>query len=711
MATISDFIPTLGYKLPLRQLLPSQSRSNEPLTAPQIRTLWLHALALFRPFELRTEDSIMAHKHLLKHLIGNKILSSPEQTITLSATNPRVTIADLLSRAHAPCVLFLYLNCGLIRAWLGEYRNAALYFHTAIHMDDRSSPSNTAALHYLLGCAYFMLEEWKHSRKSFERCLLCFPKGWGTNRAELELAMAAPWVTTLNTHESEARSVEKSERTSESKFRYRVFIPCPDKRTTPKSENQKGKEWHEWDLERTSVETNLRAAKTNSRKRRDRRHKHGDEQFEIIGPPGSILFWPVEISNPTAPDAKPSSFQAPRSTKQPTTPCPLPHKPPVWNEETQSFEPYLPPPPTTATRLPTPTPLPSSTPIPPIPKPTWVHLESDFPSPPHTHAGTSQHFKRDIIAPSDHDYSPPLMTQESSLLDYYMHPHSANFALERHQLSKKLAKKEQNRGAAEGRGEVRRGSEPSRNRLKGLVSRSVASLRRGSRRNIVQESDKAEVRQLLNSADGVVAGGESAIEEEEDVDDEIKVRGGSRAKARKVLGLGVEFATERLAVERYDQRVRELAEEGGGPRTRKGVVSRAKVRRVLGLGEEGVVAGELPARRRAEDEDEELREMLEEEMEMEARERELGVSRAKVRRVLGLSYGYNGHALSPRSEIEEEDDEEEEGVMGEWEEEEQEEVEDWVESREEETGVKEEVEDELAGLGNGGTLLPRAYRP
>ncbi|CAF9940929.1 MAG: hypothetical protein HETSPECPRED_002682 [Heterodermia speciosa] len=774
MATISDFISTLDYKLPSRQLLPSQSRSNEPLTAPQIRTLWLHALALFRPFDLRTEDSIMAHKHLLKHLIGDKTLSSPEQNITLTATDPRVTIADLLSRAHAPYVLFLYLNCGLIRAWLGEYRNATLYFHTAIHMDDRRSPSNTAALYYLLGCAYFMLEEWKHSRKSFERCLLCFRNDWGTKPAELELVMAAPWVSTLNRHENGARSTVKNERRLESEFMYRVFIPCPeeDKREMPKSVNHKDKEWDEWVLERTSVETNLIAARTKSGKRRGNRHENGDEQIEIIGLPGGVLFWPVEISNPTAanPSDTRSSFEAAIPTEQPT-PCPPPHpqlpehKAPAWNEETQSFEPYLP---STATRFHTPFPLShlheSPSCMPRHPKSSWVHTEFELPIPPHTHGG-SRHFDRDIIAPSDYDYSPPL-TQESSLLDYYMNPHSADFALDR-QSSKKMSKKERNRqrleraakGRLSARGEAlavlvgRREGESegksSNSRFKGLMRRSVASLRRGSKpeneveeklrrrskRNVVQEGNRAEVRNILNVANELAAEGlvvENAIEEDDDVEEapdgrarlrdrEVQsFREGNSAKARKMLGLGYEFATDRLsvktAVEKYDKKVKELSEETEEVkklRAKKAVVSNAKVRRVLGL-EDGFQAGELSARRAIEEEYEKMRELFEDEEhdEMDLRERELGVSRAKARKMLGLSYGLTGQgSLSPRSVREEDYNEEE---MEEWSEYDDEGVEGWVEEprEEEETGVLEvEAEESLAGLGDGGTLLPRAYKP
>ena len=760
MATISDFIPTMGYKLPFRQLLPSQSRSNEPLTAPQIRTLWLNALALFRPFELKTEDSIKAHKHLLKHLIGDRTLSSPEQNTTLTDSDLRVTIADLLSKAHAPCVLFLYLNCGLIRAWLGEYGNAALYFHTAIHMDDRISPANTATLYYLLGCVYFMLEEWKHSRKSFERCLLCFRKGWGTKPAELELGMAAPWVSTLNRHENEARSTGKSERTLESEFRYRVFVPYPEeeKRTTPKSENTKDKEWHEWTLERTCVETNLTAAKTKSGHRGSQDATAEDEQIEVIGFPGGVLFWPVEISTSTAADASDvrSSSQAPLSTEQPTH-CPLPipllfdHKPPAWNEETQSFEPYLPP--TVTTRFPPP--LPSSRPpapprrISPPRQSSWAHIESELPYPPYTYGG-SRHFDPDIITPSDNDYSPPL-TQESSFLPYYTSPHSAASAPGR-QTSGKPSRKEPKRRRAEqaargrfspreealamleGRRESEGEGKNSSQRLRGLVRRSMASLRRGSRpekrveerarrrgkRDVVQERSRAEVRDILGLDNGCVAEGlsvESAIEDDDEKTEVQSAREGSRAKARKMLGLGYEIATERSSprtpVVKDGIRVKELveeieaAEQGLGPRAQKVGVSRTKLRKILGL-DDDFPAGALSARRIAEDDDREIGELLEE---VDMRAREMEVSRAKARKVLGLSYGFATPELSPRSTIDDAEwEEEEEEEMGEWADEE-EGVEDWEEPREEEGEIsKIETGDLLTGLGHGGTLLPLAYK-
>ena len=125
-----------------------------------------------------------------------------------------------------------------------------------------------------------------------------------------------------------------------------------------------------------------------------------------------------------------------------------------------------------------------------------------------------------------------------------------------------------------------------------------------------------------------------------------------------------------------------------------------------GLGQVGEesAAGEGSARRvvEEEEEEEEMRELLEEEMEMNSQEREWRISRAKARKVLGLSYGFMGPGLTPRTVMEEE--EEEKGGFLE-EDEEEGWVEDWVEPRGEEVG------DVPTGLGDGGMLLPLAYKP
>ena len=257
MTTVTDLIPIKGLKLPLRQLLPSQSRSNEALTPPQIKTLWQYALASYRPFALQTEFSVTAHKNLLKHLINDQASFSPKNAVDpFVSSKAWLTTTELNSSTHAPYVLILYLNLGLIRAWLGEDFCAAYYFQTAASMIDPNLPANTAVLYYLLGCAQYLLKQWKASRKSFHRCFLAFRRRdekIDPDEGELELHMAAPWVGALldKQQKKERRQDRKSK--MEKSFTYKIYVSCfaEDDEITPRKKNAKGVDWEEWTLERS----------------------------------------------------------------------------------------------------------------------------------------------------------------------------------------------------------------------------------------------------------------------------------------------------------------------------------------------------------------------------------------------------------------------------------------------------------------------------
>ena len=391
MATLADFLTNPDLKLPVRQFLPKYSRTNEAATAPQIHTLWLRAISLFRPFDLQIDDSYQAHKDLLRHLIKDEksptanpdhltggAASSPALRVISTPDEPWLTLADLRSLSQAPVALFLLLNAGLICAWRGENYIASQWFQRALAMDDRSSPANSVAVYFLLGCAQFLLRHYKSSRASFERCILHFRKLVPDlqDKGDTELSLAAPWVgahvRTLSRSfgraddqlcETEERKLERQraaekERRMEKWFRYKTFVPPEPgqgkQATSPQHGKDKGNEWREWILERTIVEGNRSVAKIRQERRENGHSGDEGEELDIAGIPGGILFWPLDdpssphvktvfkTRNPTHGHPSPSKRQR-HDVPPPTIQTPLP--PPTWNPETQAFDPYIPPPP------------------------------------------------------------------------------------------------------------------------------------------------------------------------------------------------------------------------------------------------------------------------------------------------------------------------------------------------------------------------------
>lgn len=606
MATVADFIPTLDFKLPSRQLLPSQSRSNEPLTTPQIRTVWLHALSLYRPFTLQTEECVLAHRNLLRHLISDVSPSTPEQTDpSLSLNNkPVVTIAELHSPSHAPFVLILFLNIGLIRAWLGENLRAKRYFDTALPMDDRNSPEHTAVLLFLHGCILFVLKQWKASRKSFERCLLCFRKyeGKEPDKGELELGLAAPWVGASIERKREAQRLREREQNMKKKFKYRVFVPrivenegvAPTPRGAKK--NSKGKEWHEWALERTAVEANLAAAKMKLAWKESGRESEADEEFGINGFPGGVLFWPLDDS--------PSSAAVPAldSTSRAKTPPPaeqltqhtpanpvLPElKAPTWNEATQSFEPYLPAAPDIVPAPSHPPPPPSTSSPSPLTSSPWLNIDSE-PTTAYAQDDIEQ-TDLNVISPSNYATSPP-GTEGTTFLQYYTDPHDSvsistplprppSRETNRQRLERAAEGRRSARGEAlaalEGRRESHGEARSASDRFKGLVRRSVAGLRRASskaeRRESRSEIDRKEGVQGEGSGLGILGlelvgqSFENAVVDESD-DDE-----------------GVGGGSEEMAVEKVDVEKREVSRGVAGAKEERGDSGAG-----LGLGDGGLL--------------------------------------------------------------------------------------------------------------------------
>lgn len=305
---------------------------------------------------------------------------------------------------------------------------ACLLFQHALSLDDRSSQANTVVVHYLLGCAQFLLKHYKSSRKSFEQCLLSFRKIAPDlpDKGEVELDMAAPWVAanirTLTksfggrddrvgeTEERERerqRAVEKDWR-MEKGFCYRMFIPEEPKRgqavTSRQSGRKKSKEWKEWWLERWMVEGNRSVAKIWQERKEGA--LEDDEELDIMGVPGGALFWPpdppitpgIQSAFKTRAPTQPTPTSSKRQRHEVPPSAPQPPVPPIWNPETQSFNPYILPPPTTYRKIP------------------W--LDNDVcPVPPLDEEGTRQH-DLGVISPSDYDHSPP-DTEGTEFLNYY----------------------------------------------------------------------------------------------------------------------------------------------------------------------------------------------------------------------------------------------------------------------------------------------------
>ena len=462
MATLADFFPNPELKLPVRQFLPKYSRTNDAPTAPQIHTLWLRAISLYRPFSLQIDDSFQAHKDLLRHLIRDEkapsanpdhltagAASSPALRVMSAPDEPYLTLGDLRSPSQAPIALVLLLNAGLICAWRGENYIANQWFQRALAMDDRSSPANSVAVYFLLGCSQFLLRHYKSSRTSFERCILHFRKVVpdSPDKGDTELDLAAPWVgahvRTLSRSfgraddqlwETGERKLERQraaekERRLEKRFRYKMFVPPKpgngQMTTSPQHGKEKGNEWQEWILERTIVEGNRSVAKI--------RHERKEIEFagddggglDIAGIPGGILFWPLDVpSSPhikTAFKTRPPNPTHPSPSKRqrhdvppPTAHTPLP--PPTWNPETQAFDPYIPSPAEpVAHSHEAPTASSEASPSSPL-------TFDPYSIPPIYDEDTKKN-GLDIVSPTHYDSSPPSDTEDPESLKHY--PNSA----------------------------------------------------------------------------------------------------------------------------------------------------------------------------------------------------------------------------------------------------------------------------------------------
>ena len=224
----------------------------------------------------------------------------PPSSTSTATTNLEVeaelTTEDLKSEEHAPHAFFLFLNLGLLSAFQGEYYLASRRFRTALSIDDRSSPGNTAVGLHLLGLASFQLGQYLKAVKLWKQCLACFRRfgsmDKGDGREELE--MAAPWVTKL--HESEKprqgrEEVSNGKEENKNKepemwtgFKHKIYNPANVQGTDKKT-------WEQWDLKRKDVEGNLQAATESAHPQQE---EAKSQTADVRGMPGTALFWPIE---------------------------------------------------------------------------------------------------------------------------------------------------------------------------------------------------------------------------------------------------------------------------------------------------------------------------------------------------------------------------------------------------------------------------------
>ncbi len=146
--TLRPPTPTMMRKSKRLSASTSKTPTVELLTLAEVHQQWTAALAL-PPI-----SSIAAHTRMISHLkIHHEIQHNPPV---------------LTPRQMAP----LYLNLGLLRAFLGDYWFAEICgFRQALKLDE----GNVVAW-YGLGIAKFLYGDLKNSRRAFGRCLGCFGK-------------------------------------------------------------------------------------------------------------------------------------------------------------------------------------------------------------------------------------------------------------------------------------------------------------------------------------------------------------------------------------------------------------------------------------------------------------------------------------------------------------------------------------------------------
>ncbi len=137
-------IPTRMRKSKHMPVLAPQSSTTEPLSLVKIRQQWIAAL------ELAPIPSIAAQKRIVSLLkVHHEIEHKP----------PLLTPRQMA---------LLFLNLGLLRAFLGDYWLAEGSFKEALKLDE----GNVVGW-YGLGIARFLLGDLKNSKRAFGRCLGC----------------------------------------------------------------------------------------------------------------------------------------------------------------------------------------------------------------------------------------------------------------------------------------------------------------------------------------------------------------------------------------------------------------------------------------------------------------------------------------------------------------------------------------------------------
>lgn len=289
--------------------LTSEAQSSEPLTEPQIHNLWLQALSLYEPLKLSFRPTVTAHKHLIKHLLKSPdaspqaaptsaITALPSATTTTSRFGGQLSTNDLKSAKHAPHVFFLFLNLGLVNAFQGEYYLASRHFRTAVSIDDRSWPGNTAVGLFLLGLASYLLGQAVKAARLWRQCLTCFRRV-GTmdkNNAEHELTLAAPWVTSPSQMgESERGGEREAEQVGKERVEHQPWTGFKHKiYHAPMAKDSEEMSWSEWRLKRRDVERNLQIAQKESGSGHAHPGRGRTVSATVSGIPGGALFWPLE---------------------------------------------------------------------------------------------------------------------------------------------------------------------------------------------------------------------------------------------------------------------------------------------------------------------------------------------------------------------------------------------------------------------------------
>lgn len=261
--------------------LPSANPTNEDqLTITSIRAQWTLGLTQHNDFQLHA--ALQTFRRLLKALkapTGGSLSPTKESDFP-----PSFRYRILRPRE----VALLFINIGLIQAYLGQYHLAGQAFEEALVLDPES-----AVAWFGLGIAKFYSSELSASKRAFKKCRRCFfiwhADGYIYRQDELIYNV---WPGQPDPHNQPTTSAAENHDSGSSEISLDLFKGIMSSRLPN----------DQWKLELVRAEWNYRAARERSISLKSR--TENPQQRSLTGIPAGVIFGLDEdaIRNPSTGD-------------------------------------------------------------------------------------------------------------------------------------------------------------------------------------------------------------------------------------------------------------------------------------------------------------------------------------------------------------------------------------------------------------------------